>query len=129
MEKTLILIRGIPGSGKSEFAKLLDIKAICCADDYFIHKGIYDFQPKKIEDAHEWCQKKCRRFMQKEIERIVITNTSSTEWELCPYIDLAKDFDYKTYFIIVENRHNGINVHNCPETVIEKMKKRFEIKL
>jgi len=46
-----------------------------------------------------------------------------------PYYDLAKRYGYQVYSIIVENRHDGVNVHDVPEEVLEKMKKRFDIKL
>lgn len=125
MEKTLFLIRGAPGSGKSTLAKALGIKAVCCADDYFIHNGIYNFQREKIKDAHDWCQLKCQRFMQKQINKIIIANTMTAEWELMAYYDLANEFGYQTHSIIIENRHNGTNVHNCPEKTVEMMRERL----
>ena len=45
------------------------------------------------------------------------------------YFDWAKEFDYKVFSIIVENRYGGENVHNVPQETLEKMKNRFEIKL
>jgi hypothetical protein len=35
----------------------------------------------------------------------------------------------RVFSIIVENRHGGINIHNCPPETIERMESRFEIKL
>jgi hypothetical protein len=46
-----------------------------------------------------------------------------------PYFDLAEKHGYRVYSLIVENRHNGVNDHNVPIEVIDKMKNRFEIKL
>ena len=129
MEKTIVITRGIPGSGKSTFSKMLGTKAICCADDYFEHRGEYIWHPDKIGAAHEWCQRKCGRFMQKGIERIVIANTSTTEKEMQPYVDLAKRFGYKIFYIVVENRHGGTNEHGVPQAALDKMKNRFEISL
>ena len=60
---------------------------------------------------------------------IVVSNTSTTEKEMQPYIDLAKKYDYKVTSLIVENRHGGKSIHSVPEETIEKMKQRFEIKL
>ena len=128
MEKALILVRGIPGSGKSTFAALLS-KAICCADDYHMHKGKYVWKAEKISKAHEWCQRKCRRFMKKGIERIVIANTNTTVRELQPYMDLAKQFNYKFFSIIIETRHDNKSIHNVPEVTLDKMKERFNISL
>lgn len=129
MEKILIIVRGIPGSGKSSFAELLGTKAICTADDYHVRNGVYDWKGEKIGAAHDWCQRKCRRFMKKQIGRIVIANTSTTVRELQPYMDLARQFGYMVYSVVVENRHGSVNIHCVPEQTLEKMKRRFDIML
>jgi hypothetical protein len=46
-----------------------------------------------------------------------------------PYFELAEKHGYKVFSVIVENRHGGVNVHDCPEDKIELMRNRFEIKL
>jgi len=116
------------GCGKTTFANLLG-KAVCCADDYFIHNSEYKWVGKDIGKAHDWCQRKCRRFMKKRIDRIIIANTNTTVREMQPYMDLAKQFGYRTYSIIIENRHSNISIHSVPEITLDKMKTRFDIKL
>jgi hypothetical protein len=59
----------------------------------------------------------------------VVSNTFTQEWEMQPYFDMAENFDYKVFSVIVENRHGGINQHGVPEDKIELMRNRFEIKL
>ena len=46
-----------------------------------------------------------------------------------PYYEMAKQWDYKVFSIIVENRHGGENVHGVPADKLEMMKNRFEVKL
>jgi predicted kinase len=94
-----------------------------------MHNGVNVWNPIKLRIAHEWCQRKCRRFMKKQAKLIVIANTSITERELKPYQDLARQFGYMVYSIIVENRHDGVNEHGVPEATLDKMRNRFEIKL
>lgn len=128
--KDLIIIRGLPGAGKSELAKKFSSKAICTADDYYTDiNGNYNWDVSKIGHAHEWCQKKCRKFMQKGIQNIIVANTSTTQKELKPYMDLAREFGYRTFSIIIENRHEGKSVHEVPEKTMDKMEGRFHIKL
>ena len=45
------------------------------------------------------------------------------------YYALAKQWNYKVFSIIVENRHGGVNEHGVPEDKLQAMKDRFEIKL
>ena len=129
MEKVLIIVRGIPGSGKTSFASFLG-RAICCADDFFTTRdGKYVWKAERVGTAHEWCQRKCRRFMKKQIETVIVANTSTTEREMQPYMDLARQFSYKVFSVIVENRHGNVSVHGVPEATLDKMRGRFDVKL
>jgi predicted kinase len=129
MEKNLIIVRGIPGSGKTTFAKMIG-RAICCADDWHTDReGNYNWKPENVGKAHDWCKRKCRRFMKKNINPVLVVNTSTTEKELAPYIAMAKYYGYKYFSVIVENRHGGVNEHGVPEQTLDKMTDRFEIKL
>jgi predicted kinase len=134
MEKIIYLVRGLPGSGKSTFSKTLGGIHIE-ADQYFVDvEGNYNFDGSKIKLAHEYCRTQTEAWMktdgdQVNVNKIVVSNTFTQEWEMEPYYELAKKYGYKVFSIIVENRHEGINVHNVPEEKIEQMKNRFEIKL
>ena len=130
MEKILYIVRGIPGSGKSTFAKTLGGQHYE-ADMYFIDPttGEYKFDGTKIKNAHAWCLDRVKTDMTAARDKIVVSNTFTQEWEIEPYFELAKEFGYKVFSIVVENRHDGINVHNVPEDKIEQMKNRFSIKL
>jgi predicted kinase len=129
MEKVLFIVRGLPGSGKSTFAKTFGGQHYE-ADMFFIDEdGNYKFDGTKIKDAHKWCQSFVKTDMMLEYPKIVVSNTFTQEWEMKPYMDLAKEHGYKVFTIVVENRHGGNNVHNVPEDKIEQMANRFEIKL
>ena len=129
VQKTLILVRGVSGSGKSTFAKQIS-ESYLEADQYFIDEnGNYNFDANKLPLAHKWCQLRTEHMMEDNQPRIIVSNTFTREWEMQPYFDLAKKYGYMTFTVIVENRHNGQNVHGVPEIQIEKMKNRFEIVL
>lgn len=129
MEKTITICRGIPGSGKSTFAKTLGGIHIE-ADQYFVDvDGNYNFDGSKIKNAHAWCLDNVKTNMAAGRDKIVVSNTFTQEWEFQPYLELAKEYGYKTFTIIVENYHGGINQHNVPEDKVEQMKNRFSIKL
>jgi predicted kinase len=134
MEKILYIVRGIPGSGKTTFARTLN-SIIVEADQYFMDgEGNYKFDGSKIKFAHEYCRAQTEAWMQTKgdqvnVNRIAVSNTFTQEWEMEPYFELAKKYGYKVFTVIVENRHGGTNEHNVPEDKIEQMKNRFEYML
>lgn len=128
MERILIIVRGIPGSGKTTFANILS-RAVCSADDYFMRDGKYQWSVDRVGTAHLWCQRKCKRFMMANVERIVIANTNTTPKEMKAYFELAAEYNYKVFSVIVENRHGNRSVHGVPDVTLDKMRERFDVKL
>ena len=129
MEKILYIVRGIPGSGKSTFAKTLGGQHYE-ADMFFIDgNGEYKFDGSKIKLAYNWCMIQTQKAMVDDEPKIVVSNTFTQEWEMETYFKLAEENGYKVFTIIVENRHGGVNQHGVPEDKIELMRNRFEISL
>jgi len=128
MNKILYIVRGISGSGKTTFANTLGC-SVYSADDYFMVDGEYKFVASLLPDAHADCKAKVHRDMYNGVDKIAVANTFTQEWEMADYFYLANAHDYTVFTIIVENRHGGKNVHNVPDSSVEKMRERFEIKL
>ena len=128
--KTLYIVRGVPGSGKSTFAQSLDCP-VFEADQYFIDSetGEYKFDGAKIKLAHNWCKLRVEQSMEDDSQKIAVSNTFTQEWEMDAYYELAKQYGYRVFSLIVENRHGGVNEHGVPEDKLEIMKNRFEVKL
>jgi predicted kinase len=137
MNKTLTIVRGLPGSGKSTFSNFIwNDYAICEADKFFYDsEGHYLFEPSKLKQAHEWCREEVEKRMienqnnPQHYPEIVVSNTFTQEWEMQAYLDLAKKYDYRVFSIIVENRHGNTNIHGVPDDTLKKMKDRFQISL
>ena len=129
--KTLILLRGLPGAGKSTVAKLFgDVPCHYEADMFFIdERNVYRFDPTKIKDAHAWCRHKTMEAMKAGHPTVIVSNTFTQEWEMEAYYLLAEELGYRVASVIVENRHGGRNIHGVPDDKLEIMKNRFEIKL
>lgn len=151
--KKLILLRGLPGAGKTTFAYFLanmfdvdvDI-SVCAADDFFYDEvGEYKFDANKLHLAHAQCQQNVETAMQRgsavetdwvngdEIYEpksvIIVHNTTTSSKEIRTYTDLAKKYNYEVISLVVENRHGNSSVHNVPEEALERMKGRFDVKL
>ena len=131
--KTLYIVRGLPGSGKSSFAKSIGGIHIE-ADQFFMMNGKYNFDLTKIKLAHKYCQNQTEAWMKNDgiqvnSSKIVVSNTFTQEWEMQPYYELAEKYGYRVFSLIVENRHEGKNIHGVPDDKLEVMKNRFEIKI
>ena len=132
----LILLRGLPGSGKTTLGNVIlksfvaDQPDVLSADDFFVNEeGEYIFDATRLKEAHNDCLLRCANKMKNEIFRIVVANTFTQEWEMEKYYEIAERYNYRVHSIIVENRHDGENVHGVPSEKLEQMKNRFNIKL
>ncbi len=125
--KELFLLRGLPGAGKTTLAKSIAGMHIE-ADKYFMDGDEYKFDASKLKEAHAWCQNAVRVWMGSQ-GRIIVSNTFTQAWEMQPYYDLAEEYGYRVYSLIVENRHDGKNQHGVPVEKLIEMKKRFQVKL
>ena len=137
--KKLILLRGLPGSGKTTFAEFLldfllpDVEVHSyAADDYFTTEdGSYHFDASKLGVAHAQCLDNTLNAMRdaSNLEEciIIVHNTFTTEKELKPYLDAAKAFSFEVTSLVVENRHGNKSTHGVPSEVMEKMRTRFKI--
>lgn len=130
--KNLYLIRGLPGSGKTTFAKTLHDalpnSAIFSTDDYMVDdNGEYKFSGEKLKHCHNQCQTDAKKEINsKNCINIIIHNTFTQLWEMKPYIDIVENspFRFKITVIHIEGDHG--NTHNIPNSKINKMKNRWQ---
>ncbi len=141
--KKMILIRGLPGSGKSYLAHdMLHLSGvILCTDDLFTACGPgpneyynqhYLWCPEGLGEAHKLNQWKTRVACSKEISPIIIPNTLTTWREVEPYAEIAKNYCYAvqiqepdTSWKFDVDECTKRNSHGVPREGIQRMKDRW----
>jgi predicted kinase len=93
----LVLMRGLPGSGKSSFATNVPNCVILSADSFFVDDVTqeYNFNHTGLEAAHIRCQEQCRLQMKHLLDScIVIDNCNLCAKDAAPYVQMADEFGF-----------------------------------
>jgi predicted kinase len=130
----LLLLRGLPGSGKTTLAKAIQLASGCpiiSIDDYFTDPvtGRYFFKYQENHLAYKHCETRTRQALEQGYLLVVLHHTFTLDWEMEPYFKMASDMDYSIHAVTVENYHGGQNVHDIPEEHIRKMADKYRVKL
>jgi predicted kinase len=131
---SLLLLRGLPGSGKSTLAELLSESnhyPVFSIDSYFTNEktGEYNFEFDKNHLAYRQCETQTKEAMQQGIEKIIVDNTFTLDWEMEPYFKLAADFNYRIFVATIENYHGSKNIHQISHEQVEKMAEKYKVRL
>jgi len=137
----VVIVRGVPGTGKSTYAQSLRYAldgeviepVIVSADDFFQKQGFYQFDVSKLAMAHNECKQKFLAAIRSRQVFIVVDNGNAMRWEYAPFVELA---ERENYFVrIVEfacfsseevDACHRRNVHNVPPHAMANMLRRWQ---
>ncbi len=139
--KRLILLRSLPGGGKSTLAQALskdsDNLVILSTDNYHMREidgeWKYVFQPDMLGEYHKQNQKACSYEMSCGTPLIIIDNTNISFKEFKPYVVMANLFGYEVELVEPDtpwafdvDECTKRNVHGVPREAIQRMLDRWE---
>lgn len=132
--KTVTIMRGPSGSGKSGFIKSNRKGAfVVSADHYFMKIGKYECDPTKLALAHASCFSNFARALSVEKPDVVVDNTNIHLWEMEKYILTAELAGYEVKviafkpFTIKDIKMCALrNSHGVPIEVVAKMCYEYE---
>jgi len=132
---------GLPGSGKSTWAKSLEgNNQILSSDNYFTDKdGNYNWTIEEAHKGHEDCLRKFIRVLMPDytysspvLDTIIIDNTNVRIHDIAPYIRIAQAYGYDVEVNYIDTDievAKSRNVHGVPDAAYDRMKKNFEFLL
>lgn len=122
----LYIVRGTPGSGKGDIARMIAPGHAYSATDYYYKKdGTFQYDPSMLETAHSKCFKAVREDMFKGTEAIAVHNTFVHKWEYENYVDIAVKIGYEIREIICRG-DSVVSQYDIPPEKVQRMLKEFE---
>lgn len=133
--KELFIVRGCSGSGKTTIAKFLrnaNASSLMISPDdwdgYYVD-GQYHFTVENYVRAHHWMRTVVGAWISQGYGPIIVHEVFALRSEFQPLIDMGKEAGYRVHTMIVENRHEGENVHNVANAVLEAQHHAMNIQL
>ncbi len=125
----LVLVRGLPGAGKSTYAQSTYPNHLHLEADRFFEQEngwgteyVFDF--RLLKAAHDWCYSNTLLHLRNGAN-VVVSNTFTQRWEMERYLTIPELFP-EVDVHVVELRTQFQNVHGVPEAKMEVMKGRWE---
>lgn len=106
--KQIIILRGVPGAGKSTLAQQIIADAyakgekavVFSSDDYFTTPaGEYRFDSTQLPQAHASCFHRFLEFLQRGFGIAIVDNTNTRIFEMSPYVLAAQAYGFEVKII------------------------------
>lgn len=132
--KTLIIIRGPSGTGKSTIARHLGgVQGINWfeSDMWFTDdQGRYKFDASKLGIAHRWCHNSIEQALQEGHETVIVSNTFCPVRDMNGYLVLAAQYGYAVRIIRSPRpwdvlNMNARNKHSVPRMALDRQLARY----
>ena len=138
-KKHLVILRGLPGSGKTSYIKhLIQDQGInnytICSAFYYFKKGlVYRYNPRRLPHAYQSCWRSFLEATMNDCPYIFVNNPNAEKWEYENYLFVGRQLGYdidiveidcpgSTYVDYFQKRSR----HNVPLQTARAMAERWE---
>jgi predicted kinase len=118
----LVLVRGLPGSGKSTYAKSLGFPHHF-ENDMWWEINQVPWCKERLFEAVRWCEEATEAAMATK-EDIVVSNCFLRHCTLRHFIELAEYHGYDYQIVTLKAQYGSI--HNVPDETLKMMQDRWE---
>jgi len=103
MTKTAIILRGLPGSGKSTVAALFkkNDAVTISMDNFWLEQGCR-FDSTRLQEAIRWTRRQLDVSIERGCQFIVVDNTHTRSFEMEYYVKKLQADDYQVHVLHVE---------------------------
>ncbi len=138
MARQVVILRGVPGAGKSTLAKKIISDAVArgeeakafSSDDYFTTaEGKYHFDSRMLPQAHASCFRHFLEYLQRSQGIAIVDNTNTLVFEMSPYILAGQAYSANVKIIRLTCDPTvaaARNVRCATSEMVEKMASRME---
>ena len=146
VQKTVVINRAIPGSGKTTLSRCLKetlenrglTVSVHSTDDYFLTEtGAYQFEIHKLAENHIKNMQAFRQAIDRGTYLVICDNTNLSPWETEPYATYARAHRYQIIMIdyaprdlaqhlaVQQVTEENVAAHNIPARDLSEMLKRY----
>lgn len=115
--RKVIILSGVPGTGKTSFASKNYPGAVVCSSSSFLKAP--GASTAALEEAHAKCLRMFVRLLIENVELVVVDNTNSTTLEIAPYAQFALAESYQLEIITLKRN---------PEVAAEESSRGVKLK-